>query len=160
MRVCFVCTGNICRSPTAEAVFLWHAAEAGLAVEADSCGISAEEFGNPPDRRAVAEARRRGIHLPDRRARHVGAADFAVPGLLVGMTGAHCRALDRLRPVASPATVHLLLDFVPELRGQDVPDPWYGTGPRAFAEAYDLIEEGVRGMIAQLRVDGLLSRVG
>ncbi|TVQ35379.1 MAG: low molecular weight phosphotyrosine protein phosphatase [Geminicoccaceae bacterium] len=151
VRVCFVCTGNICRSPTAEAVFRLRAAAAGLAVDVDSCGISDEERGNPPDPRAIAEAARRGVILPKRRARQIRARDFDVPGLLVGMTAAHVRALQLRRAADAAASVHLLLDFAPGLEGRDVLDPWFEIGRSDFADAFELIEHGVDGLIRHLQ---------
>jgi protein-tyrosine phosphatase len=149
-RVLFVCTGNICRSPTAEAIMRARAEATGLAVEIDSCGISDEERGNPTDPRAVAEAARRGIALPARRARQLLLADFDRPGRVIGMTRGHVRALQRRLPSSSPASVHLLLDFSPGLAGRDVLDPWFEVGPNDFADAFDLIEQGVDGLVARL----------
>ena len=151
MRVCFVCTGNICRSPTAEALFRLRAAKAGLAVEVDSCGISGEELGNPPDPRAVTEAIRRGVRIPARRARRLSPRDFDGSGWLVGMTSAHVRAIRAAKPASSAVSVHLLLDFAPGLEGSDVLDPWFEVGRTDFADAFDLIERGVDGLLATLR---------
>jgi protein-tyrosine phosphatase len=150
MAVLFVCTGNICRSPTAHALLLHKAREAGLALQVDSAAVSAEELGNPPDRRAVAEARRHGVEMPAHRARQVGVADFARFDLLVGMTAAHCAALRRLAPAGAEGKVRLLMDFTSAEAGLDVPDPWFGP-QRAFVEAFDMIERGVDGLLAALR---------
>jgi protein-tyrosine phosphatase len=148
-RICFVCTGNICRSPTAAALLLARVRDEGRDLVVDSCGLSAEELGNPADRRAIAEARRRGIAMPPHRARQLGPADYEGPGWLVGMTRAHVQGLERRRPAGAIAETHLLLDFVPGRRGQDVPDPWYGD-ERAFVHAFDLVAAGVDGLVRAL----------
>ncbi len=148
MRVLFVCTGNICRSPTAEGLFLHKAGIRGLGdlVTADSAGTSSEETGNPPDARARAAAHRRGFALPDRRARRVRTGDFAGFDLLLGMTRAHERILRRSAPVPHRDKVGLLLDYAAEVGIEEVPDPWYGDA-LAFEHALDLIEAGVDGLL-------------
>ena len=146
--VLFVCTGNICRSPTAHALLVHKAQEAGFAVRVDSAAVSDEERGNPADRRSVAEAKRRGIAMPDHRARQITAKDFDSFDHVVGMTRAHAAALRRIAPVHA-SKVALMMDFA-GAQDRDVPDPWYGD-QAAFIEAFDMIEEGVDGLLARLR---------
>jgi protein-tyrosine phosphatase len=149
--VLFICTGNICRSPTAHALLLHKARAAGFEVQVDSAAISDEERGNPADRRAVAEALRRGIAMPERCARQVAAADFARFDRVIGMTRAHCAALRRLAPAAHAGKIRMLMACAIEGGEEaDVPDPWYG-GQSAFVEAFDMIERGVDGLLAQLQ---------
>lgn len=147
--VLFVCTGNICRSPTAEAVLRHKAAAAGLDVVSDSCGTSDEERGNPPDPRSVRAARARGYELARRGARQVRAADFARFGLILPMTRVHERALRRVAPADAVARIELFMSYAPEAGVLDVPDPWYGDAGD-FEHALDLIEAGVDGIVARL----------
>lgn len=149
--VLFICTGNICRSPTAHALLLHKARLAGIPVDVDSAAISDEERGNPPDPRSIAEARRRGIEMPAHRARQVRASDFECFDRIVGMTAHHCAALRRLAPAGTAHKLYLLTDFSEDDEG-DVPDPWYG-GQQAFVEAFDLIDRGVDGLLAKLRAE-------
>jgi protein-tyrosine phosphatase len=148
IAVLFICTGNICRSPTAHALLMHKARIAGVAIDVDSAAISDEERGNPPDPRSVAEARRRGIEMPAHRARQVRAADFEGFDWIVGMTAHHCAALRRLAPAGTAHKVHLFTEFAEGIAG-DVPDPWYG-GQRAFVEVFDLIDLGVDGLLPRL----------
>ena len=147
--VLFVCTGNICRSPTAHTLLLHKAQAAGFQVEVDSAAISDEERGNPPDARSVAEARRRGIEMHAHAARQVKKADFERFDLLIGMTAQHCAALRRLAPAGMADKVRLFTDFADGIEG-DVPDPWYG-GPKDFVEVFDLLDHGVDGLLAALQ---------
>jgi protein-tyrosine phosphatase len=148
-RVVFVCTGNICRSPTAEALLRHHGAD--LPIEVDSCGVSREEEGNPPHPLAVAELRRRGIAPPVGRARQVRGDDHRSALWLVAMTRGHEKALVHARPRDAVAEIRTLSSFDPTLGGIDVPDPWYAGTRAAFAEAFDLIERGVVAMLPELR---------
>ncbi len=145
----FVCTGNICRSPMAQAYVLHRAGEDGLALEADSAAVSSEEIGRPPDGRAVAELSRHGVTMPMHRARQVTLADFGRFDLVIGMTRSHCASLRALAPGTHGDKVRLLLDAVPGQAGRDVPDPWYGPD-NAFAEVYALIAAGVDAVVDAL----------
>jgi protein-tyrosine phosphatase len=149
-RILFVCTGNICRSPTAEGVLLHRAREAGLELVVDSAGTSAEEMGNPPDARARRVAEARGYLLPDRRARQIRANDFITFDRILAMTGAHLRTLERRAPAETTARLELFMTHAPGHGIMDVPDPWYG-GLADYEHALDLIEAGVEGLLRALR---------
>jgi protein-tyrosine phosphatase len=149
--ILFVCTGNICRSPTAHTLLMHKARAAGFDVDVDSAAISDEERGNPPDRRSVAEAKRRGIEMHAHAARQVRSSDFARFDLIIGMTAQHCAALRRLAPAGTQDTIHLFTEFADGIEG-DVPDPWYG-GQQDFIEVFDLIDHGVDGLLAKLQAE-------
>lgn len=155
VRVCFVCLGNICRSPTAEGVFRHLLREAGLegAVHVESAGTGAWHVGEPPDARAAATARERGIPLSGR-AQRFHAKDFARFDHVVAMDAHNRRALLDLAPdAASRAKVSLLRDFDPEgPRGAPVPDPYYG-GDRGFDEVFEICHAACRALLARLRED-------
>ncbi len=149
MRVLFVCTGNICRSPTAEAVFRHFAATAKLAAETDSAGTRGFHFGQRPDARATRAAAARGIDLRGQRARKVEKSDFDTFDLIVALDRSHFRRLVRWRTAGARAEVRLLMEFAPDTALEDVPYPYYG-GEQGFEHALDLIEAGVRGIIAEI----------
>lgn len=147
--VLFICTGNICRSPTAHALLVHKAQAAGLALVVDSAAISDEERGNPFDRRAAAELKRRGVPAHEHCARQVRRDDFSRFDWIIGMTQAHCAALRRQAPASARAQIALMLDFAHGHAGEDVPDPWYGSA-QDFIHAFDLIEHGVDGLLARI----------
>jgi low molecular weight protein-tyrosine phosphatase len=153
VRVLFVCWGNICRSPTAEAVMRRLVDEAGLAgaVEVDSAGTSSEHVGSPPDRRAVAEADRRGLDLRALRARKVTRDDWRRFDLLLVADAMVERNLLRTAPDgAARAKVHRMTDFGPDAGLLDeVPDPYYG-GADGFAQAFDVLDRACRGLLDEL----------
>ena len=150
MRVLFVCTGNICRSPTAEAVFRHFAAEAKLAVETDSAGTREFHFGARPDSRAIRAAAARGIDLGDQRARKVDTSDFETFDLIVALDRSHLRRLERWRPANARAEVRLLMDYARDVTLDDVPDPYYG-GQSGFERVLDLVEDASRGLLQALK---------
>lgn len=150
-RVLFVCTGNICRSPTAEGVFRHVVAEAGLVdrFHVDSAGTHGYHVGDPPDARSIAHARRRGYDLSALRARQFTAADYADFDLLLAMDRGHLTIMRRLAPAPDRDRARLFLGCVPECGIDDVPDPYYGD-ERDFVQALDLIERGSRALLDAL----------
>ncbi len=152
VRVCFVCLGNICRSPTAEGVMRAMIDRAGLtgAIEIDSAGTGAWHAGEPADDRARAAAARRGFSL-DSVARQVTRADFERFDYLVAMDQDNLRALERLAPDrAARGKLRLLRSFDGEApRGAAVPDPYYG-GDDGFEEVLDICEAACRGLVEHI----------
>ncbi|HVO15677.1 MAG TPA: low molecular weight protein-tyrosine-phosphatase [Alphaproteobacteria bacterium] len=152
VKILFVCTGNICRSPTAEGVFRKLVAEAGLddAVAVDSAGTHGYHVGEPPDERSCAAALRRAVDITAQRARRVSRADFAEFDLILAMDRDHFRALRAMAPQGAAERVRLFLDYAPELGVKDVPDPYYG-GPDGFEDVLDLIETAAEKLLLDLR---------
>jgi len=152
VRVLFVCTGNICRSPTAEGVFRALVEQHGLGdmIGIDSAGTGGWHVGEPPDRRAQAAAKARGIDLSPIRARQVRPEDFSIFDMIVAMDRGHFRALSRMAPPAAGDRVHLFLHHAAGLDAADVPDPYYG-GNQGFEHVLDLIEKGCGGLLNHIR---------
>lgn len=124
--VLFVCLGNICRSPLAEAAFRRSASAAGLDVEIDSAGTGDWHVGRPPDPRAQAVALRAGIDISGYRARQVATADFERFERIYALDADNLAGLRRLAPTGSRARLALLMDVVPGRAGQAVADPYFG----------------------------------
>jgi len=122
----FVCLGNICRSPLAEAAFRLEAQRLGIDVEVDSAGTGDWHAGEPPDRRARAVAARHGIDISDLRARQVRREDFLRFDHIIALDRENLARLRALAPPDSRARLSLLLDHVPGREGEPVADPYYG----------------------------------
>ena len=144
-QVLFVCLGNICRSPLAEAAFRAEAQRLGLDVEADSAGTGGWHAGEPPDRRAIAAARRHGADISQLRARKVTPGDFERFDHIVALDEENEGDLRALRPKGSRATLSLLLDHVPGREGQAVADPYYGDDSH-FDVTWRDVTEAARGL--------------
>ncbi|MCW5700744.1 MAG: low molecular weight phosphotyrosine protein phosphatase [Rhodospirillales bacterium] len=151
VSILFVCLGNICRSPSAEGVFRAQVETAGLAdtVTTDSAGTYGFHIGRPPDQRALAAARRRGVDLSGLRARQVAVEDFSRFDLILAMDRDNLADLMALCPEEERHRVRLFLDFAPGFDIRDVPDPYYG-GEDDFDFMLDLIEAGARGLLDHL----------
>jgi protein-tyrosine phosphatase len=152
--VLFVCTGNICRSPTAEGVLRKLAADAGLAhrIRVDSAGTHGYHVGEAPDARAQAHARRRGYDLSDLRARRFSREDFHTFDLILAMDREHHAILARLAPSSAGQKLRLMLEFARRPVGDEVPDPYYG-GPDGFELVLDLIEDAAEGLLDHLKAE-------
>lgn len=152
MRILFVCTGNICRSPSAEGVLRQRVQAHGLAgtVVVGSCGTHGYHTGDPPDSRAMDVGRSRGYDLSAQRARAWRRDDGTAHDLIIGMEGHHADWVRQRLPDPASARVCRLLHYVPGHALRDVPDPYYGGLPE-FEQMYDLIELGVDGLLNELR---------
>ena len=147
--VLFVCLGNICRSPLAEAAFRAEAAKAGLDAVADSAGTADYHVGEPPDPRAVRTAAKFGCDIAGYRGRQVSAADFARFTHIFALDHANLKDLQQIAPAGHPAHVGLLLDLVPGRTGQAVADPWYGDEP-GFLVTWDEVSAAARTLASEL----------
>ncbi|HEY2813675.1 MAG TPA: low molecular weight protein-tyrosine-phosphatase [Acidimicrobiales bacterium] len=156
LRICFVCWGNICRSPAAEAIMRRLVDEAGLSdrIAVDSAGTSGEHLGEPPDRRTIKEARRRGLDVEHHRVWRFDTGDFARFDLVAVVDRANEQRLhQRADTDVAAAKVKLLRSYVADdPYDGEIPDPWYG-GTEDFVLAFDLIEEACVALLEQLRCD-------
>ena len=139
--VLFVCLGNICRSPLAEAALGQAADKAGLDLDVDSAGTGSWHVGNPPDPRAQATARAMGSDIGHLRARQISREDFDRFSHILALDHANLRAIERLRP-----------DFVPGREVQEVADPYYGDAD-GFAITWADVTAGAEGIVQALSVD-------
>lgn len=161
VRVCFVCLGNICRSPTAEAVMVKLVADAGLAehIEIDSAGTGAWHVGERPDERATMEAERRGVAMVSR-ARQFHPGDFYRFDYVLAVDHRNLADLhDQAPEAALRERARLLRSFDPAsvaaattATDLEVPDPYYG-GADGFANVFDLVDAACRGLLDHIRAE-------
>ena len=141
--ILFICTGNICRSPTAEGVLKSLCLEAGVELRIESAGLGDWHVGSPPDERAQHHARSRGYDLSAQRARQVRIQDFEEFDLMFAMDRGHPQALRSMAPAEHHAKIRLVV------ADADVPDPYYG-GAAGYERVLDLVEEHCRSLLDEL----------
>ena len=151
MRILFVCLGNICRSPTAEAVFRQQLRAAGLdtQVVVDSAGTSDWHVGKPADTRTRLAAQRRGYDMTALRGRQVQVEDFSRFDLILAMDASNLAELQALQPADSHAELDLYLRRY-QLALDEMPDPYYG-GEEGFEQVLDLAEQAAACLLTEVR---------
>ncbi len=151
VRVLFVCLGNICRSPMAEAVFQHLVDQAGLSDEitADSAGTGDWHVGEKPHHGTLSVLHEHGV-VYNGRARQIRRADFGQFDYILAMDGSNLADLHRMMPDNSAAQVRRFLEFAQDAPTQDVPDPYYDG---RFEEVYELVRRGAEGLLAHIRAE-------
>ncbi|MDE2118386.1 MAG: low molecular weight phosphotyrosine protein phosphatase [Betaproteobacteria bacterium] len=152
VSVLFVCMGNICRSPTAEAVFRARVEEAGLVrhILIDSVGTHDYHISESPDMRTQRAAQRRGYDMSALRGRQVGLPDFTRFDYVLAMDRANLAILQRLCPQPQRKRLGLFLEYASLHEGREVPDPYYG-GTDGFERVLDMVEDAAEGLLSHIR---------
>lgn len=152
ISVLFVCMGNMCRSPTAEAVFGRYVAEAGLGkrILIESAGTHVSHSGDPPDERAKRAAAKRGYDMSRCRTRPLHSKDFQRFEYLLAMDERNLDVLTRECPAEHAGKLGLIMSYGTPGQVLSVPDPYYG-GAQGFERVLDLVEDAAQGLLRQLR---------
>ena len=152
IRILFVCTGNICRSPSAEGLFLHKVAQAGLSewIKVDSAGTHDYHVGDAPDPRAQEAAKRRGYDLSSLRGRQVIRRDFLEFDYVLAMDQLNLKSLKPICPPEQGHKLRLLMEFAPEAEDLEIPDPFRGS-EEDFDAVLDRLEAAAEGLLAHLR---------
>lgn len=149
-KVLFICLGNICRSPTAEAVFKTRAAAAGLSAHIESAGTSGWHVNEPPDPRAIDAGKARGYSFAGQASRKVTRANFGSFDYILAMDRNNLSALSDICPEVHKSKLALFLDYAPQLSIREVPDPYYG-GLDGFDNVLNLVEAASDGLIKAIQ---------
>lgn len=149
-KILFVCTGNICRSSGAEAVLRHQAEQAGRKDEftIDSAGTHGYHVGDPPDRRGIAAAKKRGVSMVGQKARQFEVADFKKFDHVIAMDRGHYNILARMSGAQEQVKLQMFADYCTRHDMEDVPDPYYGD-EQGFEDVLDILEDGVEGILSQ-----------
>ena len=153
IKLCFVCMGNICRSPTAEGVFLKLIEQRGVSDRffLDSAGTHAYHVGEMADSRSRQAALARGIDMDHQRARQVTVDDLDHFDMLLAMDEQNYNGLLRLAATdVQRQRIRMMMEFAPALPERDVPDPYYGEGGRGFERVLNLLEHATSGLLVEL----------
>ena len=151
VKVLFVCMGNICRSPTAEAVFRHYVMQRELQdhIYIDSAGTHGYHVGCEPDQRTLAAAKLRGFDLSSLRARRISSGDFDAYDYILTMDRTNYEEVRRKSPPQHRHKIQLFLSYAEGVKEEEVPDPYYG-GNKGFEHVLDLVEAGARGLLDKL----------
>ncbi|MGB8602655.1 MAG: low molecular weight protein-tyrosine-phosphatase [Rhizomicrobium sp.] len=154
LAVLFVCLGNICRSPMAEAAFRAECARRNLEINCDSVGIGDWHEGQSPDPRACDVAKAHGVDIEGHKARQIREKDFYHYDLVLGLDREITDDLKRLSPPGAPAHVDLLMNYVHGKVGTSVPDPYYG-GAQEFDDVWAMVAQAARALTDRLTEDAV-----
>lgn len=149
--VLFICTGNICRSPTAEGILRKRVEELGLDVVVDSAGTHGYHVGDAPDPRSIKAAAKRGYDISRLKARRIAAEDFEHFDFVVALDGEHMRLMRRSCPPELQHKLCEMMVFAPQAQHREVPDPYYGPAD-GFELVLDLLEEAIEGLLKEIQV--------
>jgi len=152
ISVLFVCMGNICRSPTAEAVFRHFVENAGMSehILIDSAGTHDYHIGDSPDARAQRSAQQRGYDMSGLRGRQVGEGDFNRFDYVLAMDKANLQILRSIAPPGADKKAKLFLEYARHHGEREVPDPYYG-GSDGFERVLDMVEDAAQGLLEEIR---------
>jgi protein-tyrosine phosphatase len=152
VKVIFICTGNICRSPTAEGVFSTMVATKNLGhrIDVDSVGTKSWHTGNPPDKRSQLAASKRGYDLANQRSRLINDTDITESDYLIAMDTSNMESVKKITQQKFQNKIFLFLEFAPHLNYKDVPDPYY-SGVDGFDLVLDLVEESSKFLLSHIQ---------
>jgi protein-tyrosine phosphatase len=151
--VLFVCLGNICRSPMAEGALRAAALKAGIELKVDSVGTAAYHLGENPDPRAIATAKRHGVDISGLYGRQLNEADFDAFTHIFALDKANMAGIKARAPRHAIAKIALLLDVLPDRRGESVPDPYHGD-EAGFEACWNTINDAIKVLVARFAAEG------